>query len=221
MANPPPELRRAIVRFLILLPAAYAVWYVAGSLWLVPVAHLTDAVTGWLYPNTVQQVLQDNVFLFVLVDPSISGGLPVAELKADSRSYGVFKIYTPPLGSGIPLFWALALALAAPPLRRLFNLLLGSLVLMAGQVTSIVVKMGATLFSQVPAFRPSNAICSADCYWALLFPVQYFTYLILPTLLAVLTWAILYRTDLRRLIDRRRLERDSPGQDELSSDPSA
>lgn len=195
-----PRLTKVGLRFLVLLPAAYLLWYFLAAWWLTPLSHVVEVTSQWLYPKTVDAVMQDGVFLFVLVDPNNSGTLPVLRLKADGRIFGVFKVYTPPLGGGIPIFLALALASTAGPLRHLINLLIGGLVLMAGHALSIVVKIGATLFSEVPDFRPSNTYCSAECYWDLFFPLQYFTYLILPTLLAVVTWAVLYRSYLRRVI---------------------
>lgn len=199
MKSTEPEIRNFVIPFLILLPAAYLLWYYAGAWWLIPVGHLVGLGTQSLFPNTVDHVLQDGVFLVVLVDPSFAGGLPFVELQGGGGRYGAFKVYAPPLGSGTPLFLALALASDARPLRHLGNVLTGCIVLMFGHAASIVVKIGATLFSEVPAFRPSDALCSTDCYWALLFPFQYFTYLIMPTLLSVIIWAVLYRPYLRGL----------------------
>jgi hypothetical protein len=200
MPSPKAEIRNFVVPFLILLPAAYVIWYLAGAWWLVPVRNLAELGAQWLYPRTVEHILQDGVFLLVAIDPTNAGGLPRVALNINGGgAFGAFKVYAPPLGAGVPLFFALALASGAAPLHHLLNLMMGGVVLMLGQALSIVVKIGATLFSEVPAFRPSDNLCSTDCYWALLFPVQYFTYLILPTLLAVVTWAVLYRRYLERL----------------------
>jgi hypothetical protein len=195
------ELREFVIPLLVLLPAAYFVWYVLGAWFLFPVAMLSDLLSQWLFPNTVQRVVQDGVFLLVVVT-NTAGGIPSSVPPNGSALTAVdaFRVYGPPLGAGIPLFLALAVASDAQVSRHLRNLVVGVVVLLLGQTVSVLLKVTATLFSQVPAFRPASDLCSADCYWTLLYPVQYFSYLILPTLLAIVLWATLYAPTLRLLL---------------------
>lgn len=187
--------RRFASALLLLLPAAYGAWYLFGAWWLVPVASLTELFLPLVYGDSVQGMLRDGVRLFVLLPPELAPGLRLIEVPGAGSEgpFRVFQVYTPPLAAGVPLFFALSLASSTRFLLQAIKLLSGTLILMAGQTISIVVKIGATLFSVAPSLRPSSAICSTDCFWAIIFPVQYFTYLILPMLLGVLTWVVLYR----------------------------
>jgi len=195
------KLGEFLIPLLILLPAAYFVWYVLGAWFLVPVVVLSDTLSQWLFPNTVQRVLQDGVFLLVVVADSSAASSALAPLDGPLPTpVDAFRVYGPPLGAGIPLFLALSVASDARPVRHLLNIISGMVLLLLGQSLSVMVKVTATLFSQVPDFRPSGEFCSADCYWAILFPVQYFTYLIVPSLLAVLVWAVLYAPYVRSLV---------------------
>lgn len=201
-----------VVPLLVLLPAAYFIWYVLGAWFLLPVSMLSGSLSQLLFPDVVQGVVQDGLFLLVVVADSGDGASLAGRLEGMApTAVDAFRVYGPPLGAGIPLFLALAIASNAPFWRHVRNVVVGIVTLLLGQTLSVMLKIIATLFSQVSAFRPSTDLCSSDCFWAILYPVQYFTYLILPTLLAILVWAALYAPYLRLLLPAvgNHLSRDS------------
>ena len=196
-----PRLWDFLAPFCVLLPAAYFVWTVLSPWLLAPVVFLSDAISQWLFSGYVKQVVQAGVFLVIVVVREASEGATAIQVNGvDLKALSAFRVYAPPLGSGMPLFIALALASDASPRRHVVNLGVGIAALFLGQTISVLFKIAATLFSKIPEFRPSDALCSVDCYWSVLYPLQYFTYLILPTMLPVLLWGILYAAYLRALV---------------------
>jgi hypothetical protein len=183
-----PGIGNFLVPLLILLPVAYLVWYRFADVFALPAALLSGALSHWLFADVVHRVVKYGVSLVFLVD-----GDPAGTARQ-------FLVYLPPLGSGLPLFIALSLASDARFIRHVINLFSGWLLLVMGQTVSVMFKVGATLFSYSPPITSPDALCSTDCYWAMLYYVQYFTYMLLPNLLPVIVWALLYRQYVRELV---------------------
>lgn len=187
-ADRSPTAGNFILPLLVILPAAYLVWYAFAVAFALPAEFLSGWLSQWLFGDVLHRIVRHGVSLVFLVDGALPG---------TSRQ---FQVYLPPLGSGLPLFFALALASDAPVRRHVINLLTGWVLLVLGQTVSVMFKVGATIFSYFPPVTAPDALCSTDCYWAMLYYVQYFTYMLLPNLLPVILWAVLYRRYIRSLL---------------------
>lgn len=187
-----------ITPLIIILPGAYLVWFVFATFFVVPAAALTALLADWLFSEPAVTVSQHGVFL--LIRAQTVSQLPV---------FDQFQVYAPPLGAGLPLFLALALASDAAVREHAWRIPLGVLCVVLGQTVSILLKIAAELFSSWPPTPPADAFCSVDCYWMMLYYVQYFTYMVLPGLLPLLVWASLYPAYVRALIGRLLSRADS------------
>ncbi len=182
-------IRDFLAPLLIILPGAYLVWLTFAPLFVMPAAGLTALLSRVLFPETVTDVAQHGVFLVVQVQDRLGSAVPTR-----------LQVYAPPLGAGLPLFLALSLASDATFVGHTWRVMLGIVLLILGQTTSILFKIAATLFSFAPPAVSADAFCSVDCYWAALYYVQYFTYMILPGLLPLIIWPILYLRYVQALI---------------------
>ena len=93
----------------------------------------------------------------------------------------------------MPLFFALAVVSDGSAVLHLRDLSIGAILLMLGQTISVLFKVGATLFDYFPPETAVDAVCSTECYWAVLYYLQFFSYMLLRTILPVVLWALLYR----------------------------
>jgi len=203
MSTPPGHsgLGNFIVPLVVLLPAAYFVWFALAPWFVLPAALLSSYLSHWIFGDAVTELVQRGVVLDITLRGSAGQAL---------TNPAHFQVYAPPLGAGLPLFVAMALASDASVRRHLLNVGAGIVLLSVGQAVSILFKIAATIFSRSPPVVSGEALCSTDCLWTILFGAQYFTYMILPGLLPVLLWALLYRRYAASLVDalRRRLGHD-------------
>ena len=190
-----PLARDFVAPLLIILPAAYLVWYSFAGVFAFPAAVLSGVLSQLLFSDVVQRVAMDGLSLTVIVNErGVDMGTLVARNGVRVDAGLAFQVYLPPLGSGVPLFVSLCLASDAGVFRHLTRVTLGILMLGLGQTLSVLLKVGATLFSYFPPVTASDALCPTDCLWQMLYVPQYFTYVLLPNLLPVVLWAILYRS---------------------------
>jgi hypothetical protein len=204
MRSPPAEsaLGDFIVPLVVLLPAAYFVWFALAPWFVFPAAILSASLSHWIFADAVMEVVQHGVVLDITLRESPGMAANAAPIGGHGlASAAQLRIYAPPLGAGLPLFLAMALASDASVARHLFNVGAGMILLSLGQTVSILFKIAATIFSRSPPAGSVDALCSTDCLWTVVYTAQYFTYMILPGLLPVLVWVLLYRPYAASLLD--------------------
>lgn len=184
-------LRSLLIGLLVLLPSFYFAWYFSGPFFAWPIARLTDSVLTWWWPEMIAGVGQAGSKVQILTRV----GLP--EIQAAAGRGFAFDVMT--YSYGIPLFAALAIASDATAPQHLFRLTLGFLVLIAGVFSSLFVSI-LYVFTFHPDYQGVAALAQLQRHEDQINYLYFLGFMIVPRLLPVLIWVILYRDMLERIL---------------------
>jgi hypothetical protein len=179
-------------QLLVLLPAFFFAWY-ETLVWLVPLlAGLLDPLLHLCWPTT-----------FVKIQAAGSKLVVIVRLAAEAVSAGqahkgvVLNPFT--YSYGIPLFAALAIASTASSRQHLVRLLVGLGVLAAGVCLSILASL-LFMFQFDAGFERLQLLGSAPANDTLVRYLHFLGFQILPRVLPIALWILLYRDWLGQLI---------------------
>lgn len=173
------------------LPLSFFVWFYFAQLFVMPIASLALSALQWLMPTTFAEVEQSGHMLTLVTT------LPVMQ---DGRA-GVALVDVNPMiyGYCIPVLIGLVMATPLRGLQRLWQIVLGSMVLMLVQTFGTVfdvLKNVALRTGEVGASAIAEAGISPDliafCYQ--------FGYLVLPAIVPVILWVACNQSFIRSLV---------------------
>ncbi len=213
-------LREFVLKAMLFLPLAFAIWFALSSLVAFPVVRMAIPILHWLVPGMLHEAAQDFFRLGFSYVVNVDGvpGLPTSRLLVDEQALNVL-IYA----YCIPLFFGLV---AATPLNWRNTFLqwgVGSAVMLvtitAGTVAGVLFMMMFGVENAVisalrdegfaAVARQAGAVASADIGQRM---AQFgfgpngvglfyqFTYLILPPVVPIATWIGLNRRFLETLV---------------------
>jgi len=185
------RLRHFVFQFVVLLVAAYFVWYAYAPVFVWPIALVTDLLASLSMDGVFYAVRQKGEVIEVLTIPQA----PVIEVYAADgkavRQGHALPISVLTIAYGTPFFIALSLASPAGWKRQLVVLLLGCAILTLGQGLSLLAKAAWELRSLLVPEQGMGP-CTAHCLRHGLYYLHYLSFLVLPPLLPVILWAMFH-----------------------------
>lgn len=190
--------RNPVYRFLLVtalaLPLWFLLWYLFAPPLLVPVTYLTDTILTTLWPNLIENVEQHGHLLEVIttISPRLERPVPWAQIPVFSFSLNPL-IY----GYGLPLLLAMAAAVPGA-YQKPGRLLAALLVLLPVQALAVSGMAGYALLLQVP---PQHTQVVVDTFGGRegVVLVYKITTLVLPNVVPVILWSMVYSGYLRFL----------------------
>ena len=201
--SPPPQQqrRRSLGAFvgltLLWLAPAFALWYLAGAVLLIPVAWVADLIFPMLFPHAIEAVeLQSRVFDIVTQFDYTPPGIAIPEGQAAQY---VFSLNGLKYGYGLPLLLALILASPSQIQQKLKYFCLGFVVIVFVQVWGICFESLISLLfksNQEIAMQMGSSVLSRELY-ALGYQLGY---LILPAVAPLIFWGLTHYSFLQTLL---------------------
>lgn len=188
------SLRPFVVRVLLLLPLAFALWYFTAAWHLAPVVWLSELILRSWMPDAVADLrLRGDALLLVTHFGEVGG-----RLVADPPPGENLGFLSNPLSYSYSLPVFAALALATPGRRQWWRLLAGLAILMLVAVASMLATLLKTLAFDV------GSVFVAQQQWGALARngaamAYQFGSLLLPMVTPVVLWLALYRGYLAEL----------------------
>lgn len=192
------EVHRFLLKVLLWLPVAFAVWYYAAAVLVLPVTELARAVMLPLFPEAIDAIEQRGHLLEVVtwVQPAADAGIEIPEGKQAVLSFGVNPLI---YGYSLPLFAALVLAAPGTDGQKWLRMGVGLLVLIPVQTWGVCFDMVKTMAF---GLGPTPAIQLAETEREFVALGYQFGYLILPSVAPVVLWIALHQGFLRDLAPR-------------------
>lgn len=173
------------------LPLSFFVWFYFAQVFVMPIASLAFSVLQWLMPTTFEAVEQSGRLLTMVTT------LPVMQ---DGRA-GVAAIDVDPMiyGYCIPVLVGLVMATPLRGLQRLWQIALGSVVLMLVQTFGTVFDVLKNVGMRTGEVGEQAIVAAGISPDVIAFGYQ-FGYLVLPAIVPVILWVAFNQTFIRSLV---------------------
>lgn len=186
------------IQLLFLLPSLFFVWYQAGP-WVAPLlAKLLEPLLHGIWPNAIQAVKPMGAKLVVIAQlqhPITHGDFAGHFIYSDKGI--LISPYT--YAFGAPLYAALAIASTASFKQHVLRFSLGMILLLAGVGITVVTSL-LYIFQLDSGYPQLHWFASRELNDTLVRYCHYIGFQLVPRVLPLMLWALLYRETLRELL---------------------
>ncbi|MCB1769294.1 MAG: hypothetical protein KDJ31_06275 [Candidatus Competibacteraceae bacterium] len=199
---PRRSIDRFLLRVLLWLAPAFAIWYALAPLLLTPVAGWTHVTLSHFFSQAIAAVEQqgtavDIVTRFVVAAPAAGAASP------DAQGQLVFAINALKYAYGLPVLLALTLAAPTAIGEKLYRAVMGGVLLLPVPVWGISCEaLKVLVFQMDPAI--AEQMGTTPLTRELLALAYQLGYLILPAVTPILIWAAFHRDFLGKLLPQMR-----------------
>lgn len=198
-----------IYQLVILLPAFYFAWYATGPYTATALAEILGILFRFFLVDKVYAIHTSGTDIVIYMQnlPRVTIGESTAAFSFADKGI-VVNPFT--YSYGVPLFLALAIASPATLRQYVFRVGSGLTILYAGICFSIISSI-IFIMHENPDIQWPNFSADADLNDALVDYIHFVGFLLIPRILPLVIWGILYRESIREIIHSLRSSHASKG----------
>ncbi len=206
-------LKLLIYQLIFLIPAFYFVWYATGAFTASALAEILRHLFHYLWADYVYALKASGTDIIIYMQnlPLVAQGESAAVISLSKKGI-VVNPFT--YSYGIPLFLALAIASPATLPQYAIRISTGLVILYAGVCFSIIASI-IFIMHETPGIQWPTLADSVEINDTLIDYIHFVGFLLIPRVLPLLMWVILYRVAIAEIIHSLRSNRvaeDTSGQ---------